>query len=106
MQSRSHIVNMRGDFLDTKQENAKSAIARLLELPESTIAGGLHIELQSNKEAVIEGCRGVLEYDEGVIRLAGSGVVVKFTGRSLEIGGLDRSAITIRGVILSVEFIN
>jgi sporulation protein YqfC len=92
--------------LDTKQENAKTAFARFLELPESTIAGGLHIELQSNKEAIVEGCRGVLEYGEGIIRLAGNGIVIKFSGRALEIGGLDRSAITVRGNILSIEFIS
>lgn len=89
-----------------REQGAKTTLAKLLELPESTLAGGVHIELHGNREAIVEGCGGVLEYGEGIIRLVGSGMVVKFTGRELAIGGMDRSSTVVSGRILSIEFIN
>jgi sporulation protein YqfC len=89
----------------SREQSPKSAIARMLELPESTLAGGLHIELQANREAIVEGCCGVLEYDEGVIRLAGGQMVVRISGRNLSIGGLDRNSTVVSGFITSIEFL-
>ncbi|MEG2204212.1 MAG: YabP/YqfC family sporulation protein [Oscillospiraceae bacterium] len=90
----------------TERVPKKTALARLLELPESTLGGGVHLELNSNREAIIEGCGGVLEYTEHQIRLSGGGMMIKFTGRGLCIGGLDRSGTVVAGQILSIEFIN
>lgn len=83
----------------------KTAISRVLELPESTLTGGLHIEMNSNHEAVVENCRGVLEYTPQVIRLIAGGMVVKFTGRGLAIGSLNRNVTVVSGIITAVEFL-
>ena len=92
--------------LQTPRERPiKTAISRVLELPESTLAGGLHIEMHSNHEAVVENCRGVLEYTPQVIRLLAGGMVAKFSGRGLAIGSLDRNNTIVSGVITTVEFL-
>ena len=85
----------------------RSTIARLLEMPESTLSvAGVHIELNSNREAVIEGCTGVLSYSDEAIRLTVSGMVLKFTGRNLSIGGMDRSSAVVSGYITALEFLS
>ncbi len=83
----------------------KTALSRVLELPESTLAGGLHIEMHSNHEAVVENCRGVLEYTPQIIRLMAGGMVVKFSGRGLAIGSLNRNTTVVSGTITAVEFL-
>lgn len=89
-----------------REERPKTAIARMLELPESTLAGGLHIELHANREAIVEGCTGVLEYGEGVVRLSGGQMVVRIGGRNLTISGLDRNGTVVSGYITSIEFLS
>lgn len=83
----------------------KTILSRVLELPESTLAGGLHIEMHANHEAVVENCRGVLEYTPTLIRLIAGGMVVKFSGRGLAIGSLNRNTTVVSGHITAVEFI-
>lgn len=83
----------------------KTTISRVLELPESTLTGGLHIELNSNHEAVVENCRGVLEYTPQLIRLLSGGMVIKFSGRGLAIGSLNRNVTVVSGVITAIEFV-
>ena len=39
-----------------KLQNAARQLDRALELPAGTLSGGAHIELNSNREAVIDGC--------------------------------------------------
>ncbi|MEG2174284.1 MAG: YabP/YqfC family sporulation protein [Oscillospiraceae bacterium] len=85
---------------------AGRAIAQFLQLSETTLSSGLlHIELNGNRQAIVEGSGGVLEYSTECIRMSGSGTMVRFRGRGLAIGELDRSGIVISGLILSVEFV-
>ena len=87
------------------QEPMKTALSRVLQLPESSLTGGLHIELHANHEAVVENCRGVLEYTPTIIRLMAGGMVVKFSGRGLAIGSLNRNTTVVSGTITAVEFL-
>ena len=88
-----------------KDPKPKGAFSELFDIPRSAMAGTMQIELSGNTEAVVDGCAGVLEYDENVIRLAGSRMSVKFTGRGLQIKALTHDSAIIEGFILNVEFI-
>ncbi|MDR3643552.1 MAG: YabP/YqfC family sporulation protein [Clostridia bacterium] len=79
--------------------------ARALELPADITTGAAHLELSGNREAVVDGCRGVLEYDENVIRLNTGAVAVRFCGRGLSIRSLTRDSAVVEGYITSIEFI-
>lgn len=92
-------------LLTQGEKPMKTTISRVLELSESTLTGGLHIELSSNHEAVVENCRGVLEYTPQVIRLMAGGMVVRFSGRGLAIGSLDRNSTVVSGTITALEFL-
>ena len=88
-----------------KEPKPKGALSELFDIPRSSMAGEMQIELSGNTEAVIAGCAGILEYDENVIRLAGKKMSVKFTGRRLQLKALTHDSAIIEGFIMSMEFI-
>lgn len=63
------------------------------------------VELTSDFEALIEGCKGILEYDDNVIRIAAKRFELRFTGENLTLRSLNEENIAIEGKILGVEFI-
>lgn len=77
----------------------------MFDIPPSAMGGIPQIELAGNREAVVEGCQGVLEYDENVIKLAAGKMSIKFTGRGLQIKVLTHDSAVIEGFIASMEFI-
>ena len=76
------------------------------ELPKNVMPGVVHIEMNGNKEAVVDGVRGVLEYDENVIRLNTGKLIVRFTGSRLMIKTLSLNQALVCGSIMSVDFTN
>ncbi len=75
-----------------------------LELPKNVMPGVVHIEMNGNREAVVDGVRGVLEYDENVIRLNTGRLVVRFAGSCLMIKTLSLNQALVCGNIMSVDF--
>ena len=63
-----------------------------------------HIELFSNREANVEGCLGIIEYDSSLIKLNCSGITVKFSGDSMCINNMNEGLACVTGTIVSVEF--
>lgn len=63
-----------------------------------------HIEIISNEEITVEMCRGILDYNEGYIklRLLKGGVII--FGNSLYITYFENGIIRIKGKFTSVEF--
>ena len=50
--------------------------------------------------------RGILEYEEGVIRLNTTSGIVRFMGRDLTMNCLTEDSAVVTGFILSVEFLS
>lgn len=50
--------------------------------------------------------RGILEYEEGVIRLNTTSGIVRFMGRDLTMNCLTEDSAVVSGTILSVEFLS
>ncbi len=65
-----------------------------------------HVEIFGNREAIVEGCRGVLEYNDTLIKLDTGKLIVSFTGSELCIGTFQLQQTVIRGNILSIDFSN
>lgn len=63
-----------------------------------------HIELCSNKSAIVEGCRGIIEYCESTVRINCGNVVVKLCGDCLGISSPNTDTIAVKGTIVSVEY--
>ena len=80
-------------------------LAKFLEVPANSIMGGAHIEMNANRELFIEGCRGVLENTDILIRVAAADFNIKVTGRDMELRNLTPDTLLVEGIITSVEFI-
>lgn len=86
----------------TTPQKIKSKVSKLLELPEYSISG-MRIEITSNREAVVESCRGIIEYNTECVRLLTPGMIVRFSGKNLNIGCMAGSGAVVSGVIDSVD---
>jgi len=72
--------------------------------PNTTLGSGPTMELNSDREAIVDGCTGILEYTGSVIRLSVNEMTLRFTGDELFIGAMERKGLVIRGRIRSIEF--
>ena len=75
-----------------------------LELPEDICVGGGYIEIISNTCALIDGCKGILDYDDCTIRLSLGKKSVRFCGNGLSIKSLSMEQAMVEGCIVSMEF--
>ncbi|MCL2445353.1 MAG: YabP/YqfC family sporulation protein [Oscillospiraceae bacterium] len=93
-----------------KQKISFSAKVRLageaLDVPARALPGFCHIELMQNRQAVIEGVKGVLGYSEDEIKLNMSDLVVTFRGQGLTISGYQQEALTMSGTIFQLTMDN
>ena len=64
-------------------EKPHRSIEQTLDLPEILSPGVPHIEMQGNREIIIDGCRGILEYDEDRIKLNAGSLVISFQGKPI-----------------------
>ncbi len=81
--------------------NIKKTISSL---GEDFTPGGLHMEIFSNKEASVEGCKGILEYSSELIKLNISGGVVSFIGKELYAHSFMGDTIVLKGKIENIDF--
>lgn len=97
------------DMPKSKKEAMLGAIegfSSALDIPAGTLTKGAQIVLSSNREATIEGCKGVLEYSGDKIRLSTGNSIIRFSGSELEIKSLSPGHAAIKGFIVSIEFEN
>ncbi|MBO7179501.1 MAG: YabP/YqfC family sporulation protein [Clostridia bacterium] len=65
-----------------------------------------NIELYGNKQIIVEGCKGVVDYCEDFLKLDLGKIALKITGRDLVIESYIYEQIDLKGEIVSVEFMN
>lgn len=65
-----------------------------------------HIELNSNKEIKIEGCKGIIKYDTRNISLNCGEFIVKIEGNDLCLNNLSTGLFSVSGEILSLDFVS
>ena len=83
---------------------AAEHISEALEILPGTLTASCSIQMSSNREVLIDGCRGLLEYGDEKIRVNVGNGVVQLVGRGLEIKSLSYTNVVISGYILSVAF--
>lgn len=81
----------------------KKSRMKLFSTDEIIGALGSSIILFGNREASVEGCRGVVDYYDNLIRLKVHDGTAVFNGQSLEIVSMTEEATVIKGIIGSVE---
>lgn len=92
-----------------KASDRKEALSRHLErslqLPDGLLTTLPRLELSGNRRVLIEGCTGIVDYDEDRICLRTAVGTVRFFGRSLCMHRLNPTCAVITGRLLSVEFL-
>jgi len=78
----------------------------LLDLPARMLPDFCHLEFWQNRQAVIEGVKGVLSYSETEIQLNLGVLVVTFRGAGLGIQSYQAEQLTMAGTIAEVHFVN
>jgi sporulation protein YqfC len=91
---------------ETRNENFIESISKNLDLPQDALAGYAHIELCGNREALIEGCKGILEYSDCAVAINTGKLTVKFCGSDLTITALQDGSTEIKGTITCIDFRN
>ena len=71
---------------------------------EKALLMGARIELFSNTQAVIEGCKGVIEYNDNYLKLRLSEGAIVLVGDNFDIVSFEEKTICIKGKINSLEF--
>jgi len=90
--------------MSNKKQGKIRKIGDALELPGGLLEGGPHIEMRSNREAVIDGRCTVLEYEDCLIRINTGKGIIRFCGRGLQIKNLSSDGMIIEGFICSLDF--
>ncbi len=62
------------------------------------------IEMTGNREIIIDGCKGVVEYTENNIRLSLGESIMSLSGDSLLIQSFDNDVVIISGQISDIDF--
>lgn len=66
--------------------------------------GGSHVEIFGNSEIVIDGCKGVFEYNDTYLKIKLSKGALILCGSCFDITSFENSLITVKGKISSLEF--
>jgi len=90
--------------MNKQRDGARVKIARAMDLPAADFEKSAHIEFLGNREVVVEGCRGIIEYDQRIIRLNIGKHSVKFCGTDMYMRNMTDEYAVIVGNIFSMEF--
>lgn len=64
------------------------------------------IEMLGNREMIVDGCKGVVEYNETLIKLSLGENVLSLSGDNLIIKSFDSSVAVISGQICDISFVS
>ena len=81
-------------------------VGEMLDLPAQMLPGFCHLEFWQNRNAVIEGVKGVLSYSDSEIQLNLASLVVTVKGADLSISSYQAEQLSMAGTIAEVHFRN
>ncbi len=78
---------------------------KTLDIPAGVLSKAARMEFSGNRQVLMEGCRGIVRYDEDQIEVRTADGTVRFTGREMCMTSLNPACAVITGRLLSVEFL-
>lgn len=84
---------------------ARKKKERKLQIPELYL-NEAKIEMLGNREIIIDGCKGVIEYDENTIKLNIGDLALCLVGTDMVIESFDSGVAIIRGRFAEIDFIS
>lgn len=86
-------------------KSGKEAIKNLVESTKEAINLSSQIEISGNKNAVIQGTVGILEYNEDSVRIKLLEREITFYGAKLKIECLSQDSIELKGAFTRIDFL-
>lgn len=81
-------------------------VESVLELPTGSLSGAARIDFLGNRCVSIDGCKGIIEYCDDLVRLNTGSGILRFTGQNLSLTRLTEDSAVLEGCILSMEFLS
>lgn len=88
----------------SRQTPVKRILKKAINVPMLTDISVPHIQSEGNTEFIVDGCRGIIEYEQDRITLDADTLVIAFTGDNMELKSYSDIETVISGEIFSVEF--
>lgn len=85
-------------------KNKIKLFSSVMDIPEDPFAKSSRITLIGNKEAIIDGCFGIVEYSECLVKINLGTGCISFFGANFNIGDYSGTSITLKGSIRNIEF--
>ncbi|MDR1927329.1 MAG: YabP/YqfC family sporulation protein [Oscillospiraceae bacterium] len=96
--------------MNTKPRGSVRQTARqlgeALDLPGEVLPGFSHLELLGNRQAIVDGVKGVIAYSDSCVRLNLGELVVSLEGAALCIRSYQMEQVILSGVIAALHFAN
>lgn len=87
-----------------KKQNFKEKFTEMLELPKEIVLNMPKLTMLGNGDLIIENYKGILLYDQDVIRVNTTAGIIKVNGTDIYIKEITSENIMIYGDIKSLEF--
>lgn len=87
------------------QNTKKNKLLNAFMSVKNEITTNSSIEVISNRSAVIQGTKGILEYNDDLIRISLDDFEVQFYGTKLTIQCLSQDSLEIKGTINRIEYV-
>ncbi len=88
-----------------QQSDKKSGLVKALIKVREEIVDSSQIEIIGNRHVIIQGSKGIIEYNDDLIRVSLDEKEVQFYGEKLCIHCLSQDSLEIKGSINRVEYI-
>lgn len=88
-----------------RKDTIAKKFAEEMQIPESAVRNIFRIEMRSQTDIEIEGCAGIIEYDETFISLNLCNCIMSISGMNLEITSFSEMQVLISGTITQLNFI-
>ena len=88
------------------KQSLKQSMCDLKNKLPTELTNGTIMEICSDKQITIDGCKGISEYSDFTIKIKTANGLVAVSGRYLSIKYLSVSSVVIEGKILNVEFVD
>lgn len=90
---------------EPKKSNLKERVTEMLELPKEIVLNMPKLTMLGTGDLIIENYKGIVEYDEGLIRVNTTSGIIKVSGTRIFIKEITLENILIYGDISSLEFV-
>ena len=97
-------LSKKKDLKAAPKQNLRERFTEMLELPKEIVLNMPKLTMLGNGNLIIENYKGIVEYDEGVIRVNTTAGIIKVNGVDIYIKEITSENIMIYGNILLLEF--